>query len=462
MNLDNNNNNNNNGNNNSSNEKLIIYDIRAKIFWAIRIRYAVVLMSIVMLVFALSSRIPLGLTFVLVGWLAVYNSTIYLIYLGSRRFNLFSLVIFRSITELVDVLTITSFVYMSGGLESPYWFLYLVLIVVSGFGFYSFASLSVLLIAMFSVIFYLGLLVLTYYGVLPTYGFGFSVSPHELLQLIFNRAIFITVSLFLFAATIYYFSKLLAQHRSELTQNNKVLLAAMEEMKETDRLKDEFVATASHELRTPLSVMRENISLIEDGIVSATAYKGKDLLKVARLNIDRLAGIIDSLLDVAKIDARSLALNRRDVDLVPLVDKAITTLQPQAEEKQIKVQAKLPPQVLVWVDEEQILRLLLNLIDNAIKYSDCGGKVEIGLEAGEEEIRGYVADNGIGVAEEDQKKIFERFVRLKNGKTSVVKGVGLGLSICRGIVELHGGRIWVESRPGDGSKFIFTLPKVGT
>ncbi|MFH1347957.1 MAG: ATP-binding protein [Candidatus Margulisiibacteriota bacterium] len=447
-------------NKHKNNQKLLFHDLRDKIFWGIRIRYAVILLAALIIVFALINRITLGLSPFLIGWLLLYNGLIHLFYRPSREFRLWQLVLLRSLTQVFDIFTITFLVYISGGLESPYWFLYLVLIVVSGFGVYSSSSQSVFLIAMFSALFYLGMLGLTYLGFLPTYGPTFTLSPQELLRSILNRAVFTTISFFLFAGTIYYFSRLLSQHRAELIRKNEELLAALEELKEIDRLKDEFVATVSHELRTPLSVVSENISLIEDGVVGGVDQRQKELLAVSRFNIDRLAGILDQLLDISRIESRSLELKRVRVDLVELVNRAVELLRGRAAEKKIMIEKKLPPKLEEWVDPDQFLRVIINLVDNAIKYSGSGSRIEIGLKLLPDTVRGYVADHGIGILPADQEKIFERFVRLENSHTIVVKGTGLGLSICRGIIELHNGKLWVESKLGQGSKFIFSLPRI--
>jgi len=445
-----------------SEDKLIIHDIRDKIFWAIRVRYTLVLLGLALLYFAFFNQIPFGQMPALLAFVGGYNLLAHLLHRLIKPDSLWRIIALRGVFQVCDVLSITFLVYFTGGLESPYWFLYLVLIVISGFGVYSYPAVSVFVIAIFSAVFYLGLLWLTYQGILPTYGPTFTLTPSQLLQSVFNKAIFTTVSIFLFSTTIYYFTKLIYQHRQQLAQKNRELLATLEELKEIDRLKDDFVSTASHELRTPLSVVRENMSLIEDGVMGQTNKKQSELLKVSRLNVDRLASILDSLLDISKIESRSLELKRENVDLAWLASRAIELLQSKAQEKKIAISAKLPDKMKGWVDPDQILRVFINLIDNAIKYSDEKGLIEVGLEGKDNSIQGYVLDNGIGIAEADADKVFDRFVRLASDKYRVVKGTGLGLSICKGIIEMHGGRIWVESEQGKGSKFIFSLPRVET
>ncbi len=445
-----------------SEEKLVIHDIRDKIFWAIRTRYTLLALGFALLYFAFFNQIAYGLLPALLMVVGGYNLLSHLLYRLVKPDGLWRMIVLRGIFQVCDVLAITFLVYFTGGLESPYWFLYLVLIVISGFGIYSYPAVSVFVIAVFSVVFYLGLLFFTYEGIIPTYGPTFTLTPSQLLQSVFNRAVFMTVSIFLFSSTIYYFTKLIYQNRQQLAQKNRELLATLQELKEIDRLKDEFVSTASHELRTPLAVVRENLSLIEDGIMGRTNKKQAELLKVSRLNVDRLASILDNLLDISKIESRSLELKRENVDLAWLASRAIELLQGRMQEKKISISLKVPDKMTAWVDADQILRVFINLIDNAIKYSDENGMIEVGLRVKAANIQGYVLDKGIGIAKADAAKVFDRFVRLESDKRGAVKGTGLGLSICEGIIEMHSGRIWVESEQGKGAKFIFSLPRVET
>jgi signal transduction histidine kinase len=439
---------------------LVVHDIRDKILWAIRVRYAIVILSVAIMCFAFYNRLDIGLSLVLVPFVAAYNFAAHIIYRSRKTYYLWQIIILRSVFQVFDVLAITFLVYITGGLESPYWFLYLVLIVISGFGAYSYAAFSVFLIAIFSAIFYLGLLLLTYQGVIPTYGPGFMLSPQELLRSIFNKAVFTTVSFFLFAATIYYFTKLIGEQRQQLSQKNKELLAALSELKDLDRLKDEFISNASHELRTPLSVIRENVSLVSDGIVGSVSEKQRKLLMSSQANVDRLAHILDNMLDISKIESRMLALNRQHADLCEVAAKANELFEKKAQDKKISVETRFPGKVIAWFDPDQIMRVFINLLDNAIKFTGEGGVVMVGVEVSPREVRGYVRDDGIGIAGEDRARIFDRFIRVDADGMVGRRGAGLGLSICKGIIEMHNGRVWVESDLGKGSRFVFALPRV--
>lgn len=444
-----------------SEKYLLIQDITEKYLWAVWVRYLIAGLGFLLFLASYFNTRVHYFILEFISFVAFYNLLAHFLFRFNRQpFKLWQIVVLRAVFQALDIFSTTFLIFLTGWLESPYWFFYLILIVLSGFGVFSiYSALSVFLIALISMIFYLGLLLLTYFGLLPIYGPAFTLDPQQLLSSIFNRAIFTTITLFLFAVTIYYFSKLLSQQRDELLQKNQELLAALGKMKKVDRLKDEFVSTASHELRTPLAVIRENTSLISDGVAGAVSEKQKALLTASQANVDRLAGILDNLLDVAKIESRSIELKRRRTDICSLALKAVDLLKNLADKKMISIETRLTAGAITWADPDQILRVFVNLIDNAVKYTGEKGRVTIGVERLGGEIRAEVSDTGIGIAEADKPMIFERFVRL-SGAEDMATGTGLGLSICRAIVEMHKGRIWFESQVGQGSKFIFALPKV--
>lgn len=434
---------------------LLIRDIKNRFLWAILVRYAIT--GIILVIFSLAIFLKMdvraGLYFL--AFLAAYNLLAHIIYLFKKNYELWQLFLLSAIFLVFDVSAVTFLIYITGWIESPYWFLYLVLIVVSGFGIYSYYSFSVFIIALFSAVFYLGLLWAFYAGLLPVYRPDLKLTPQEMLVSISNKALFTTIAFFLFAATIYYFSKLLSEHRRELLNKNRELLSALQELKEIDRLKDEFVSTASHELRTPLSLIRENISLVEDGIVGEVSSRQKGRLASSRNSVDRLSKILDDLLDLSKIEKRFFDVDLKRVDISRLAKKAIHFIKPKADEKKIQIEGKFQQGFIALLDPDKIFRVFIILLDNAIKYSYEKGRILVGIEDMGEWIRCYVSDTGIGIAEKDIPRIFRPFVRVENE----VGGTGLGLSICRGIIELHGGKIQVESKLKEGSKFIFILPK---
>ena len=438
----------------------LVHDFKQRYFSGIRLRYGAVAVGLVFLLYSFINRENINPVIPLLTAVIVYNLFAHLLYIYKQQFQIWQIVSLISLFLLLDMAAVTYLIYLTGWLESPYWFLYLVLIIVSGFGIFSRYSSVVFLIAGFCAVFYFTLTLKAYSGDNPIYGTTFSLTPQELVSLIFNRAIFIVTSIFLFASTIFYFSKLLNQNREILSQRNRELLSLLEGIKEIGARKDDFISTASHELRTPLAVIRENLTLVEDGIVGEINPKQKQLLSSSRENIDRIAVILNDLLDISRFELKTIEIYREKTDLIQLVGQALELLANRIEKKGIAIEKILPAQAVVSADPDKILRVFINLLDNAVKYSGQDGRITIGIEIGQGNIRAYVKDSGIGIRPEELPKLFERFTRVNQQEDLAVKGTGLGLFICKGIIELHHGRIWAESAPGAGSTFTFIMPLV--
>ncbi len=233
--------------------------------------------------------------------------------------------------------------------------------------------------------------------------------------------------------------------------------------KEVDRMKNEFVSTVSHELRTPLAITKEGINLILDEIPGKINKKQDNILTTARDNIDRLARIINNLLDISKIEAGEVTLNRNLVDIDALVDKTISSLKPQADKKNIKFKVSYSPDLSdLYVDQDKVTQVFTNLINNAIKFTIEKGRISVTIKDKDKEVECSVNDTGIGIPGDELDKVFDKFHQLGRVSGAGEKGTGLGLAITKKLIGLHNGRIWVESELGKGSKFTFTLPKIGT
>jgi signal transduction histidine kinase len=247
-------------------------------------------------------------------------------------------------------------------------------------------------------------------------------------------------------------------------------VAVLEDVTELTRLsalKSEFISQVSHELRTPLTAIRAALNLMARGRTGPLTEQQADLAAMVQEETGRMAGLINDLLDLSKIESGMMRLEPEEVDLQNLVSRIVESLRVLAVEKEITVVLEIPSALRpVRADQRRLERVFVNLLSNAVKYSPQGSSVRVGAEetGGAElpAVRCWVRDNGPGIAEEDRVRIFEKFER---GSASAIKGVmgtGLGLAIARGIVEEHGGRIWVESRLGEGSTFCFTLPRSAT
>ncbi|MCM8775781.1 MAG: PAS domain S-box protein, partial [Candidatus Omnitrophica bacterium] len=231
------------------------------------------------------------------------------------------------------------------------------------------------------------------------------------------------------------------------------------ERKALDKMKDQFVSLVSHELRTPIFVIQEGIAQLLDGIVGEISDDQRKILSTALINTKRIARIVNDLLDISKIEAGRLALEREFADLMELVRGVVQGFQVRAQKKGLALKEKFScDRLTVYVDKDKITQVLVNLIGNALKFTEKGF-VEVGITERESWVECFVADSGRGIDEKDIGKVFDKFQQFGRPKTGSEKGTGLGLSICKGLVELHHGKIWVESHSGQGTKVVFILPK---
>lgn len=232
-----------------------------------------------------------------------------------------------------------------------------------------------------------------------------------------------------------------------------------EHTKSLDRLKSEFVAVVSHEIRTPLTSVKGAVELLaDDRYFKNTDQQGK-LLTIAHANAERLLVLINDILDFSKLESASLPMNIERQRLEPVVHQAAQNLRTMMEEKRIHLELLLSPELPdLMLDSNRVAQVLTNLLSNAIKFSQPGGRIVISAEPWEGGVRIGVRDHGEGIAPQNLPKLFRKFSQIDSSSTRKAGGTGLGLVICKGIVEQHGGRIWVESTLGEGSTFYFTLP----
>jgi len=245
----------------------------------------------------------------------------------------------------------------------------------------------------------------------------------------------------------------------ELERTTAELKAANERLQELDRLKDEFISTVTHELRTPLTSVR-SIAEILHANPEIGVEKHRDFTSIIVKESERLTRLINQVLDFQKIETGRMEWNISEVDLKEIIADALQATRQLVEEKQIDVRVDLPRQVPpVAGDRDRLMQVILNLLSNAVKFcKENDGRIEVRLTQLTASLRVDVSDNGIGIREEDREAIFEEFRQIKDNLKGRPPGSGLGLSITRRIVEHHGGRIWVESEPGQGATFSFTLP----
>lgn len=238
------------------------------------------------------------------------------------------------------------------------------------------------------------------------------------------------------------------------------LTHANEELKRVDRYKDEFLSMVSHELRTPLSFIKGFAGVLAGEMAGPLAPEQREYVKNIVSGADRMLFLVNDLLDLATIQAGKLKLNAQDTPVAPLLEELTTSMRPLADEKGVQLDFEAPVGV-AHLDRQRILQVLTNLVANAIRFTSAGGAVAVKAHVEGPRLRVEVEDTGVGIAPEDQGKLFQRFSQLDMGVTRKSGGTGLGLSICKALVEAHGGTIGVKSEPGKGSCFWFELPLAG-
>jgi NtrC-family two-component system sensor histidine kinase KinB len=236
-----------------------------------------------------------------------------------------------------------------------------------------------------------------------------------------------------------------------------LLLRDVTRLAELDRLKSEFVMTASHELRTPLTSIGMSIDLLLESAPKKLNDKEQQLLSAAHEDLQRLKVFINNLLDLSRIEAGKVEMEFSSNSVYPLFEKVAEFFKMQAEEKGVMLSFNAPEELPnIKADPDKIPWVITNLISNALHFTPRGGNIRLTAEAFGPFVQISVSDNGPGIPYEYQSKIFDKFVQVKSNNT--LGGSGLGLAICKEIVRAHGGTIWVDSIPGSGSTFNFTVP----
>jgi signal transduction histidine kinase len=261
------------------------------------------------------------------------------------------------------------------------------------------------------------------------------------------------------ASHVIAYSHRLEEKQRELEAATAGLKAANERLKELDRMKDDFISTVTHELRTPLTSIRAFSEILHDNPDLDPGERQRFLGLVIKES-ERLTRLINQVLDLAKIESGLAQWRTAEVDLRELVSDAVGATSQIFRAQRVTVEARLPPRIApVRADRDRVMQVMLNLLSNAVKFCEPGsGRVEVRLVQGHDTVRVDVADNGVGISREHQQVIFEKFRQVGDTLTQKPAGTGLGLAICRQIVSRLGGRLWVESEPGRGSTFSFTLP----
>jgi signal transduction histidine kinase len=252
------------------------------------------------------------------------------------------------------------------------------------------------------------------------------------------------------------------ERTAQLEATYRQLEASHARLREVDQLKSDFLGNVSHELRTPLAAVKGYVDNLLDGVAGPLTDKPRHYLGRVRDNTDRLGRMVSDLLDLTRIEAGKIELIPRALPVDDLVADAVDGLRHVADERRVRVDPDLAPCPPVWADPDRVHQILTNLLGNAIKFSPPGGRVTVAArpDAGSL-VRLAVEDSGPGIPAAERERVFDKFYQVGRAEPERPPGTGLGLTISRHLVELHGGRIWVEDASDGGAAFVLLLPAAG-
>jgi two-component system sensor histidine kinase GlrK len=230
-------------------------------------------------------------------------------------------------------------------------------------------------------------------------------------------------------------------------------------LNELDKMKSDFFSSIAHELRTPLSTIKMGTGLLREGIEGPLTEGQRNILDTFERESNRLIGLVNSLLDLSKMEAGMMSFNLKSQNISPLIHQAVEEIGPLIEAKKINLEVMAAERLsIINIDSDRILQVLRNIIGNAVKFTPERGRIKISARNVDHGVEVSIADTGPGISTGDLITIFEKFQQTKTGRSVSVGGTGLGLAIAKQIITLHGGKIWAESNLGHGSTFIFVLP----
>jgi len=256
----------------------------------------------------------------------------------------------------------------------------------------------------------------------------------------------------------------------ELTEHNQRLSRAVSRLEELDRLKSNFLATMSHELRTPLTSVIGYAEMMAEGLAGPVSGEQREYLTTILGKADQLLGLITAVLDVATLESGQLAMERSALSLSDVVTNEVATFAPQASRRGIAIQLDARCETPVFGDRRKIRQIVASLLSNAVKFTPDRGHIGIAVRTGPLTptnpaetpiaVQLVVSDSGIGISRDQVAKIFEPFFQVDSSSTRAFGGTGLGLTLAKAYVEAHGGKIWVDTTPGQGSTFVASFPAV--
>ena len=252
---------------------------------------------------------------------------------------------------------------------------------------------------------------------------------------------------------------ILQENISERAKAQKIIEEQNRQILETSKIKDDFLANVSHELRTPLTAIIGFSDALMAEIFGKLNEKQAEYVREINSGAVHLLGLLNGILDMSKIESKQMSLNYMNFDVKSSLEEVVNVVRTLAEKKNISIKKDYPSEsVQVCADFKKFQQIVYNLLSNAIKYNNKNGEIRISFSFDDTNLRVAIQDNGVGIAKENHEKIFEKFQQVENIYTKTESSTGLGLTITKEFVEMHGGRIWLESKLDEGATFIFEIP----
>jgi signal transduction histidine kinase len=396
----------------------------------------------------------------------------------TKFINIYQLWVYVGIFQSgCDMIGMTLLIHFTGGVESPLFFFYT--FEALGLGYVLPLSLAYMQ-SLWGVLCYAALILLEYHHVIPHYHLGF-LDPD-----LYRDPLYLTAFLFIVADISFICAYLVSRFSDELAAKKKALLLSKttldyrveqrteelrqvlgelqmtnQELQRANRLKSEFLANMSHELRTPLNAVNGFSEVLLGQYFGPLNDKQVEYVNDILASGRHLLSLINEILDLSKIEAGKMQFDPRPFRLESVIDECLQLLLAESKRKKQRIEICLEPkQIEVTGDERRIAQVLQNLLENAVKFTPEAGWIKVHARSLGDAILIEVSDSGIGIHKEDQARIFEAFQQADSSLARKHQGSGLGLALSKKILELHGGRIWVESEPGKGSSFFMALPRV--
>jgi signal transduction histidine kinase len=247
--------------------------------------------------------------------------------------------------------------------------------------------------------------------------------------------------------------------KDEIVHLDVVFHQMADSLEHAAQQKQEFISIVSHDLRTPLASIEAALKLLSSGKLGTISDKANDIVKLAQGESERLLRLVNELLDIARIEAGKIELDLQETTFDNICEKSLRAVERFAEEKNVSIRVT-PQHVILIADEDRLIQVLVNLLSNAIKFSEAGETVEVTATEESDWVEVHVKDQGCGIPAQFSEKIFDRFEQASLSGTKDKRGAGLGLAICKLIIDAHGGKIGVNSEANKGSTFWFRVPKV--